>query len=310
VRITILYDGAAAGAAPADVAGVLEAVTAVAAVLEREGHRVTRLPAASPLERLLPALSVSDLVVNLAEGLDGRAEGEARLVALLELAGVPFTGSGSETLALCRRKDRANAVLAAAGLPVPAWAVATPGRVPDWVAFPAIVKPVGEDGSVGIAESSVVEDPVQLAAALAQVDRDALVQEFVAGRELNAALVGDAVLPISEIRFSGAVRVVTYAAKWAYGSPDDLATRPVCPARLPAGLRDRVLELATAAWVAVGGRGYGRVDVRLDPDDRPWILEVNPNPDLAPGAGLARMAGAAGWGYDGLVRRIVGAARP
>jgi D-alanine-D-alanine ligase len=78
----------------------------------------------------------------------------------------------------------------------------------------------------------------------------------------------------------------------------------VCPARLPAPLADELRTLALAAWSVVGGGGYGRVDFRVDADDRPWLLEVNPNPDLAPDAGLARMARAAGLDYAALVRRV------
>jgi D-alanine-D-alanine ligase len=244
-------------------------------------------------------------VFNLAEGVGGRAVEEPRVAALLELMGVPFTGSSSETLALCRRKDRSNAVLRSEGLPVPAWRVAEAGTDLHWSVFPAIVKPVGEDGSVGIHESSVAEDGMELEVAIARAGGRALVQRFVGGRELNVGVVGDRLLPISEIRFSSPQRVVSYAAKWAPGSQDDRATVPVCPAHLPVTASRAVSELARAAWAAVGGQGYGRVDLRMDEQGRPWILEVNPNPDLAPDAGLARMAAAAGWTYATLVERIL-----
>jgi D-alanine-D-alanine ligase len=163
---------------------------------------------------------------------------------------------------------------------------------------------------VGIGDDSVVDDAVELGFALARLSGEALVQRFVPGRELNVGFLGDVALPVAEIVFSGPHRVVSYAAKWETGSAADLATSPVCPAAIPPALEAEVLALAWAAWAAVGGTGYGRVDLRADEDGRPRVLEVNPNPDLAPGAGLARMAGVAGWSYTELVGRIVAEALP
>jgi D-alanine-D-alanine ligase len=304
MRIAVVYDHAAHDGSP-DVAGVLDAVRAVAAVLEAEGHPTTTLPVAEPPEAAVARLGAQDLIFNLAEGLGGRADGEARVAAALEASGLPLTGASSHTLSLCRRKDRANALLEARGLPVPAWLVVPPGGLPDWDRFPAVVKPADEDGSVGIDGASVVDDVLELSATLNRLPGDRLVQAFVGGRELNVGIVGRETLPVSEIAFTGPQRVVTYAAKWAADSPDDRRTPVVCPARLPTPLADQAVTLARAAWTAVGGRGYGRVDLRTDAAGQPYILEVNPNPDLAPCAGLARMAEVAGWGYAGLVRRIV-----
>lgn len=310
MRVAVVYDGAAGGGSDPDVEGVLAAVMAVMGVLAEAGHEATAVPLARPVAPVLARLADAELVFNLAEGLDGRAEDEPRAAGLLELLGVPMTGAPSDVLALCRRKDRVNALLAGHRLPIPPWTVAGGGDRPAWRRFPAIVKPVGEDGSVGIDEASVVEDPVELAAALARIRGTALVQAFVGGRELNVGLVGRVALPVAEVEFAGSQRVVSYAAKWDPGSTDDLRTPVTCPAAIPPALQDRVIALGRDAWAAVGGSGYGRIDIRLDDDGRPHVLEVNPNPDLAPDAGLARMAEAAGWGYGGLVDRIMREARP
>ncbi len=308
MRIAVTHDAGARGGNP-DTAGVLESVDAVLAALGRMGHAAFPIPVGRPLERLLPRLTAVDLLFNLVEGLEGRAEDEPRVAALQELAGRSMTGARSDCLALARRKDRVNALLQTAGLPVPPWMVARPETASRWSAFPAIVKPLGEDGSVGIHDGSIVDDPWELSAAISRFPTPALVQSFVGGRELNVGIVGESVLPVSEIVFAGTQRVVTYAAKWAPGSSADRDTLPVCPARISATLQDRVVDLALRAWDAVGGTGYGRVDLRTDDAGQPWILEVNPNPDLAPSAGLARMANAAGWGYDGLIARILEEAR-
>ena len=305
MRIAVAYDRAADHGGTPDTEGVLHAVRAVVDALNRAGHAAFPIAAGAPLDRFLGRLTAVDLVFNLVESLDGRAEDEPRIAALMELARRPVTGASSETLALCRRKDRVNALLAANGLPVPPWTLARAGSDTPWDDFPAIVKPAGEDGSVGISDSSVVDDSLELAAALDRSHGDALVQRFVPGRELNVGIVGTVVLPVAEIEFSRAQRLVTYAAKWEPGSDADLGTRPVCPAAIPTEMATAARTIALDAWRAVGGRGYGRVDLRTDDDGLLHVLEVNPNPDLAPDAGLARMAAATGWTYEGLVARIV-----
>jgi D-alanine-D-alanine ligase len=137
---------------------------------------------------------------------------------------------------------------------------------------------------------------------------EVLVQRYVEGREVNVGVVGDAVLPIAEIDFGrmpkGMWRIVTYRSKWEDGSDEDLGSAPRCPARLPATVAAQLRKIAVAAWRIVGGSGYGRIDLRIDERGRPWILEVNANPDIAPDAGLARMAGVAGIDYGAMVRQV------
>jgi D-alanine-D-alanine ligase len=304
MKIAVPYDGTAHTGAP-DVAGVLEAVEAVAAALTLLGHTPVPIPVVHPLDALLARLAEADLVFNLAESFGGRSAHEPRLARLMATAGPPLTGCPSRMLERCRRKDRLNVALTTRGLPVPDWCVAGPGERPAWSRYPAVVKPAGEDGSVGIDGGAVVEDAIELGAALDRASGLSLVQRFVGGREFNVGIVGNTVLPIAEIRFSGPVRVLTYAAKWEPGSPDDTGTRPSCPAAIPDALRGRIQDLGRRAWAVAGGRGYGRIDLRTDEAGRPFILEVNPNPDLSPGAGLARMAHAGGWSFEHLVDRII-----
>jgi D-alanine-D-alanine ligase len=99
---------------------------------------------------------------------------------------------------------------------------------------------------------------------------------------------------------------VSYAAKWIPGSPEDEGTLPVCPAEIPDDLAKRIGQVARAAWEHVsGGEGYGRVDLRVNEEGNPYVLEVNPCPDLSSNAGLARMGRAFGWSYDDLVMQVV-----
>ncbi len=315
MRILILHDDVAARAAPtADEVGVLSAVHAVTSALRSLDHEPRVLALGTDFDAWTAALRSTrpDVVFNLCEGVGGSSAHEPRVAAAVELMGVPLTGSPSEALALARRKDRVNAVLSASGLPVPRWAVWRAGDpLPSWRRFPAIVKPAAEDGSIGITQASVVDARRHLRRAIGDAAAHAplLVQSFVGTREIVAGLLGESVLPLAEIDFSEMPtdrhRVVTYDSKWSPGSADDIGTCSICPADLGPGLRDRAAAIALDAWRAVGGRGYGRVDLRIADDGEIHVIEVNPNPDLDPEAGLARMARAAGLGYVGLVERIV-----
>src|SRR5213080_1258212 len=196
------------------------------------------------------------------------------------------------------------------GLPIPRWTLAQ-GKIDDDFPLPAIVKPAAEDASAGLDRGSVVTDRKALRARVAAMTEqfdEVLVQEYVAGREFNVGLVGSRTLPISEIDFArmpeGAWPILTYAGKWDAGSADDLGSVPVCPAAIPQKLADKLVKLAEAAWRILQGKGYGRVDLRVDEQGRAWVLDVNPNPDLNDDAGLSRMAKAAGWDYAELVRRV------
>ncbi|PYP29935.1 MAG: hypothetical protein DMD49_11985 [Gemmatimonadetes bacterium] len=309
MRVVILYDPGAEDWTAEDVRGVMQAVTQVGQSFAALGHAVRKQPVRHDM-RWFQAARQADLAFNLCEGVHGRSEWEEHVVATLEFAGVPVTGASAWTLAACRRKATANAMLTQAGLPIPRWTVAQ-GRIQDDFPLPAIIKPAAEDASAGLDRGSVVADRKALRARVAAMTEqfdEVLVQQYVAGRELNVGFVGDRALPIAEIDFSGmppgSWPILTYAAKWDTGSPDDLGSVPVCPASLAQKLADRLVRIAETAWRAMEGKGYGRVDLRVDEQGRPWVLEVNPNPDLNDDAGLSRMAKAAGWDYAELVRRI------
>lgn len=311
MKVVILYDGVADGWSDQDIRAVMESVTRVADVLRDAGHAVQRVPVRPGLRWLAPCRR-ADVVVNLCEGIGAVSRAESLVAGTLELAGIPFTGVRSEVMVTCLRKPVANALLEARGLPIPRWAVPHGHRVPDDFPLPAIVKPSAEDASVGIDQASVVTSRRALTNRVAQLTErfdEVVVQEYIGGRELAVGFVGDEVLPISEIDFGdmpdGKWPILSFDAKWTPGSDEDAGSQPVCPAPVPKVLRERLVKLAGDAWRAVGGTGYGRVDFRVDGSGQPWVLEVNPNPDLSEDAGLARMAQAHGWSYDDLVLRVV-----
>lgn len=311
MKIALMFDGASTSGASPDVL-ILGTVDAIEAIMGEDGHEVVRLPVhadAKWVERLRKGKF--DLVFNLCEGIDGIAASEPPVIAVLELLGIPFTGSGSWTASLCLRKPVLNGLLAGAGLPLPRWGVVRRGGPLPTVGFPAICKPAAEDASIGIEQRSVVRSLRALAERVdAMHERwpEVLVQRYIAGREVNVGILGDTVLPIAEIDFAGMPkglwRIVSYRSKWETGSEEDLGAAPSCPADLDEKLAAEIRTIALAAWRATGGEGYGRVDMRIDRAGRPWILEVNANPDIAPDAGLARMAGVAGMDYASLIRSV------
>ncbi|MGD0676128.1 MAG: D-alanine--D-alanine ligase [Polyangiaceae bacterium] len=289
----------------------------VAAALSSSGCEAQLVPVddLSSLRARLAELE-ADCAFNLCESLAGDARLESAVPLILELLGLPFTGSPPEVLSFALRKDRVKQRLEAAGIPTPAGQVmASPGDPCD-LTFPLIVKPVREDGSVGIWRTSVVHSRTELEGAvraiLVKLRQPSLVEQFIDGREFNVALLGHPtprVLPLSEIDFDAlpadAPRIVSYDAKWTSGSADDLGTVPVLHPLLPSTVAARVRRVATEAFRAVGVRDYGRVDVRLALNGVPYVVDVNPNCDLSPTAGMARAAAAVGIDFGAFVHLLV-----
>jgi D-alanine-D-alanine ligase len=313
MKVAILFDAGSEEWSPQDVAAVVANVHEVRDVLRRRGHEVELLAVRFGDFRWLSRVRRADLVFNLCEGINGHARYEDFIVGALELTGVPFTGCPTWPVSICHRKHVANTLLSAAGLPVPAFTLAQANKTPGEFPLPAIVKPAAEDASVGIDNGAVCTSKRALKRRVAQMleqFEEVVVQEYIPGREFNVGFVGKRMLPLAEIRFDtlpdGTWPIVSYAAKWIPGSPEDEGTVPVCPAELEPELARRIGQIARTAWEHLsGGTGYGRVDLRLTDDGQPYVLEVNPSPDLSSNAGLARMARAFGWSYDDLVMQIV-----
>ncbi len=304
-----------AWAARAEVAHV---ASGVAAALTEAAYETHLVPVDGDLASLRARLAElePDCAFNLCESLVGDARLESAVPVLLELLGIPFTGSPPEVLSFALRKDRVKARLEAAGIPTPAGRVFVRAGDPCDLPFPLIVKPVREDGSVGISRGSVVHDAAALDRAIDAVvtslRQPCLVEQFIDGRELNVALLGHPtprVLPLSEIDFDGlppdSPRIVSYEAKWSSGSIDDLGTVPVMHPTLPNNVAARVRRVAAEAFRAVGVRDYGRVDVRLSSSGVPYVIDVNPNCDLSRHAGMARAAAAVGIAYGSFAGLLV-----
>lgn len=305
----------------ASEAGVLESVDAVEAALAGAGHRVTRLGLPADRRAILAALEKigADVVVNLFEGLGGVGTGESQVTGILELLGIPFTGSGSKCLALVLEKALTKWLLLGAGLPSPAFELVRRDEPPRQERCEqllsqgqVIVKPAHEDGSLGIGPESIVSDAAALARQIHLVQErygEVLVEQFIAGREFNAGIVAlpqPAALPLAEIEFiPGIAPIVSYDAKWKPDAREYDGTAARCPAEVPRELAAEISRVALAAFQITGCRHYARVDLRADSAGRPYILEVNANPDIGPTAGLARQIRASGMTYAEWICRTV-----
>ncbi|MGH9870697.1 MAG: D-alanine--D-alanine ligase family protein [Candidatus Polarisedimenticolia bacterium] len=300
---------------------VIVEVIAVEGSLKRLGHTPSRIYVEEDIAPVAAWVREhpGGVIFNLCESFRGSNLAHANMPALLELLGVAYTGSGPVACGLTTHKSLVKALLSGLGLPTPRGFLARRGEslgtALDGLAFPLIVKPALEDASVGIDEASVVDDRHALEDRVAYVHeryaQDAVVEEYVDGREINSAVIGNdppVPLPLSEIVFTypeGKRKVVGYRSKWVHDSFEYRNTNGVCPAPVEPAVEQRIKELAVAAYRATMCRDYGRVDFRLDPQGRPWILEVNANPDITDGAGLARAARGSGQGYDGLIKVII-----
>ncbi len=347
MRVALLHHRVGAGDRPDDRDVVVQAAR-VEEALGRLGHETVRLVAtldlaalARDLERVRPAA-----VFNLVESLGGHERLIHVVPALLDVLGLPYTGSPAGAVFATTDKLAAKDRMAAAGLPVPPTVAAWPLR--PGLARPAavgrlIVKPVWDHGSLGIDDASVIaaEDAsdltARLRAAAPRLGGACFAEPYLEGREFNLTLLAapaegtpdetpgtpppplgetpgtpppPQVLAPAEITFTGypegKPRIVGYEAKWRPGSFEyentprsfdlDDGDRP---------LVHRLEELARAAWRLFGLRGYARADFRVDAAGRPFLLEVNVNPCLAPDAGMAAALEASGVPYDEAIRRIL-----
>lgn len=302
-------------------AGVLDEVHAVRDALFEQGYEVT----ITGIQRSVPVFMDRVMrvrpqaIFNLVEGWQGESQYEMHFPSIYELLGIPYTGAPPWTLATALNKWHTKCLLRQAKLPAPGGMLCSevPGRCN--LRYPVIVKPAQEDASLGVDFDAVVDNLADLRRRVAWVvqtyHQPALVEEYIDGRELNVAVLGDqfpAALPISEITFDRLPehlpKICTYNAKWMSGSPDDRWTGAQCPALLDDETTRRVQSIATSAFRVLGCRDYARVDMRLSKDHQPYILEVNPNPDISPEAGLARSARASGRTYTQLIGEVIGLA--
>jgi|YelNatPaOPRAMG01_1025707.scaffolds.fasta_scaffold00416_18 D-alanine-D-alanine ligase len=303
------------------VASILEQVEAVSEALLQAGYIVSTLPVKQEVGELINELQAEkpDLIFNFCESFQEDARQEMNVAGLYELLRIPYTGNPPLTLGSALNKVRTKEILSFHKINVPSfWVFNSVDEIgKSKIKFPVIAKPLHEDASIGISNSSIIYNVDRLCEhvdiMLKGFKEPVLVERYIEGREFNVAIVGNAnpmPLPISEIDFSsmpdGYHHIVSYAAKWMPDTIEYRSTIPVCPAKIGKRLEKKIIGIALRSYKALGCRDYARVDMRVDKTGKAFVLEVNPNPDLSPhGSGFARSAEAFGWTYNELINKIV-----
>jgi D-alanine-D-alanine ligase len=301
--------------------GVVEEMEDIKEALNSLGYKTTILNVDSNIDRLIDYLRNDrpEVIFNLVECIENESLQEMNVAGLYELFKIPYTGAGPLALGTALNKPRVKEILLYHGIPTPLFQVFRPSdriSLKEGLTYPLIVKPSHEDGSVGVTDAAIVYSPSQLRKRVRfiheEFEQPALVEQYIDGREMNVAIMGwknPVVLPISEIDFSGMPegmhRIVSYEAKWMHGTPAYEGTQGVCPAPVSASQEVELKAIALKCFHLIGCRDYARVDFRLTEDGVPYVLEVNPNPDISDDAGFARSSRAFGLTFPDTVGRIV-----
>ncbi len=270
-----------------------ETIEAVAAAL-RQYHNVTLIEANEEAFQLLRETR-PEIVFNMAEGFRG-ASREAQVPAMLEMLGIPYTGSDPITLGICLDKSRAKEILSHHGVPTAQFKVVSRlSEIADLrFDLPAIIKPLHEGSSKGIFDQSVVrtrdELKLQIEKVLIEYGQPALVERFLSGREFTVALLGNGddvrVLPIIEMKFDslpeGVNQIYSFEAKWIWDQSDSPIDVHECPAKIDENLGLEIEHICKRAYAVLGCRDWCRIDVRLDEHGAPYIIELNPLPGILP----------------------------
>ncbi len=267
----------------------------------------------------------ADLVFNIVESLCGDTRNELVMPALLELLGIPYTGPDALAISLCLHKVKCKHVLHGQGIATPAHILLENANLVESgsmdaeierLEYPFFLKLAREDASIGIDASNLVHTSAALKARavelLRQYEQPVLGERYIEGREVNVTVLGNGseveVLPLYEIDFGampeGRPHIISYAAKWDEEHVDYGGTVPVPMKNLSKELATSISDVAKRSFRALGLRDFGRVDLRIDESGTPWVIDVNPNCDLSPGAGVANAAELAGMNYSQLVGRI------
>lgn len=298
-----MLDPRAAEQAEVTCRAVVEALTA----LEHEAMTVEVRPSLLlDLENAAP-----DAIFNIATGYRSKRD-QANIVATLELAGIPFTGSSFRTHVMAIHKHLTKFIMEMSDIPTPGFCVVDANRkMPSserlaGLKTPIIVKPGAEGSSLGISSDSVTSDltkvPELVEDLLERFGPPVLIEEYIAGREFTVGLLGypePTVMPVQEAVFNEE-SMYTYSVK----ARDSAA--PVCPAEIPGNLASRLQMMAKKVFEALDCRDLARVDIRLSDDGCPYVLEVNTLPGLMPGySDFPRVARVAGLDYTAMVQRIL-----
>jgi len=286
-------------------------IDVIAKAIEANGFKVERIGNAVNLLERVNSLKV-DIVFNISEGLFGRNR-ESQVPIILEMNRIPFVGADALTLGLTLDKVMAKKIFIADKIPTPKFfEVSTLSQLENMNhhKFPLIVKPRFEGSSKGLSESSRVQNREEL---IKQVEyivnvykQPALVEEFISGQEFTVAIVGNnppEVLPVVQIKIDGKLKLKDKFYTFARITSDRLEY--ICPAKISAELKNKLDELALKTYQAVDCRDFGRVDFRVDSEDKPYVLEINPLPSLSTEDVFMLLAKTIGITYEQMIGKIL-----
>jgi D-alanine-D-alanine ligase len=298
---------------------ILTQVEAIEKALAELGHVSACIPFTRDIRRFVEQTEEEkvDMVINLCETVEEDPRLAGHPAAVLELLGVPFSGSSSFAISLATDKLATKRMLKAGGIRTPEYLVYD-GRKTFYaraLTFPVIIKPRFEDASIGIDQDSIYRTEEELREGLVGFIRhfdSLIVEEYVEGREFNISLLGYPeveALPVAEIDFScfpsDLYPIVGYKAKWIKDSFEYLNTPRRFPRDLSVGMEQTLVETALRCFHLFMLRDYGRVDVRVDDQGRVFVLEANANPCLSPDAGFPAAIEASGRNYDDFVADLI-----
>jgi D-alanine-D-alanine ligase len=259
------------------------------------------------------------IAFNLLEGFDDVVIFDQNVVSHLELLKLAYTGCNPRGLVLARDKSLSKKLLAYHRIPVPEFEVVRIGRPvrrPKRLQFPLIVKSLTQEASIGISQASVVDSDEKLKDRVAFIHQSigtaAIVEQYIDGRELYVGVIGNQTLqalPVWELFFTnmpdGTKRIATDRVKWSvkYQKKYGIDSGPA--AELRQQQAEAVQHICKRAYRALELSGYARIDLRLDAEGNVWVLEANPNPQIAKGEDFAASAEKAGWSYETVLQRII-----
>ncbi len=296
-----------------------ETIDAIVTAIQKKGHTVEIIDVEYPNLISYFRKNRVDLVFNIAEGKSGKFR-ESEVPAILDYFNIPYTGSSTFSLALAMNKALTKKILKAENIPTPNFQILSKGTeaLDLELKFPLIVKPNREGSAKGINASNVVDNKEALFKKAKEIiniyKQEALVEEFIEGKELTVGILENgktSVLPILEIDFSNCKKSGEYFYSWRmkeYQGDEELGLVPNfhCPARLTPEIESRVKEAALKTHRAVGCVDISRTDIRLNQDNIPYVLEINPLPGLDPKeSNFPIMAYAAGMKYEDLIEAIL-----
>jgi D-alanine-D-alanine ligase len=264
----------------------------------------------------------ADLIFNLTESYAGDDTKDKDIASYLELLNIPYTGSGPQALLLAQNKSIAKKIFDFHEIRTPDFATSYKGRTDHShdIEFPLIVKPVSEDGSIGIDSGAVVDSVKELMERIHYIheefDTPALIEEYIEGREIYASILGNEnpeVLPLIELDLSklpkGTPRIACQDVKFDHETEAYKVTKSAPVEDLGEETTQKLQETGLAAYRALGLRDYGRVDMRLNKKGEVYVIEANPNPWLASVAEFTMAAKKAGYSYTDMIEKMVGLAQ-